>query len=793
MKGIICILLLIVVAISGFAQNKITPQTYSGHITGAEGEAVEYATVILLQEERQKAGAVTDDEGNFTVEANTGSYTLVVQCVGYEPTRKSVVLPAARRDSLVLKTSAFSLKEVVVQARNIERKADRFVMVVPSASGKDGTELLTEAPGVWLAEDGISINGSAGTKVFIDNREIKLKGEELLSYLRSLKSDDVRQIEIIPIAGAEYDANTRGGVVRISLRHRQNNGMQGNVSMGTSLSSSLQRYIPAASVHARIGKWSINAAGSGIFTPDNQGATTAAREYATDDMRFNSSSELNVRSNYGTGRIGTVFEPDTLNSFGAEIEYIGQSSKDRSYSRTALSKAGFRIDSDGDFYQRSDYNTLAATANYLRRMDDKGSILKMIVDYANKKSIGNNDYQVIEQTSAGRNDSLYRSRADATYDIITSDISYLKQIRKDMSFHVGVKYTHTYMDDNSSYEGLSKQQVWEPNPAYGYALKYKENILGAYASFATELGKWLLMAGLRGEYTRTADESASIKRDYVDLFPNLSATYAFDRLKKWMFVGQYSRNIERPAFYQLNPNRIQTSDYSYQIGNPYLRPTYINRLSATLVYSYRYTLTVGGNLHHDLIREFCKEDAVNPDVSYITPENHHTENHWFVALGVPLQPFSWCNLTANLVGVWQDIQMTEESPYSGHFLYFANVNAAFQLPADYSLEVQYSGTSRLYSGNSEVAPRHTINLFARKKLAGNRLLLTAAVNNLFDRQNGYINRMEAYAAKSHYESGISGRIFKVSLTWNFNSGKRVKKSSVERSSDSERKRLNEKE
>ena len=82
---------------------------------------------------------------------------------------------------------------------------------------------------------------------------------------------------------------------------------------------------------------------------------------------------------------------------------------------------------------------------------------------------------------------------------------------------------------------------------------------------------------------------------------------------------------ERPPFYTLNPNRIQSSDYSYQIGNPYLRPTYINRFSVTLVYNYRYTVTVGGNLHHDLIREFCKQDVANPDVSYITYENHDRE------------------------------------------------------------------------------------------------------------------------------------------------------------------------
>lgn len=223
------LLIWVTISISGFAQYEAKPMVYSGHIIGTEGEAVAYATVVLLQEERQKAGTVTDSLGNFAVETHTGSYTLIAQCIGYEPTQKNVILPTTRPDTLVLKASAFSLKEVVVQARNIVRKADRFVLVVPSASGKDGTELLSEAPGVWLADDGISINGASGTKVFVDNREIKLKGEELLSYLRALKSDNVKQIEIIPIAGAEYDANTRGGVIQIYLRRRQDNGMLGNI------------------------------------------------------------------------------------------------------------------------------------------------------------------------------------------------------------------------------------------------------------------------------------------------------------------------------------------------------------------------------------------------------------------------------------------------------------------------------------------------------------------------------------------------------------------------------------
>ena len=791
MRNILLFLFLFTAGIPVIAQNPAVKTIYSGQVTDQKGEAVEYATVLLLQTDKQEAGTVTDSLGNFRLETHTDIYTLRVQCIGYEPIQETIKLPIAGPVSILLRPSAFSLKEVVVQARNIERKADRFILSVPPSAGKDGTELLSQAPGVWLSNDNISINGASGTKVYVDNREIKLTGEELLTYLRALKSENIKRIEVIPVAGAEYDASTRGGVIQITLRNRQENGVQGSVTMGTILAPSYSRYTPSAVLNARAGAWTFNAAASGIFTPENKSEMNSFREYTGEDNRFTSFSKLDNRANYGTGRFGLTWEPDTLNSFGAEIEYIGQASKVNSYSQTELTKGSFPINSTGDYFQRNEYNTFTATANYLRNLDNQGSLLKFIVDYAGKKSTGNNDYYVLRQAASQQSDTTYRSYADATYDIVTSDLSLYRYIKKGMSLKAGLKYTYTNMNDHSRYEGLSGQQ-WTLNPAYGYALNYQENIAGAYASFSAEAGRWSFIAGLRGEYTRTSNRSDDIRRDYFDLFPNLNVTYAFDRLKTLMIIGQYSRNIERPAFHSLSPNHIQLSDYSYQIGNPYLKPTYINRFNVTWVYQYRYTVTVGGNLHHNLIREFCKQDVNNPDISYITPENHSTENHWFIAINLPFQPVHWCDLTANFVGVKQDIRMSESAALAKHYLMFANVLANFHLPAGYNMEIQYGGASRLYSGNSEVAPRHTLDLTFRKKFMNDRLLATAGVNNIFNRYNSYVNNLDAYRTQAHYKEAYAGRTFKVSLTWNFNSGKKVVKKKIERSSESEFNRLNEK-
>ncbi len=91
-----------ILAIGGGSAQKISGQTvYKAHVSDAEGNAVEYATAVLLSGEKQVGGAVANSDGDFSMEAEAGKYRLVVQCLGYEPLRKELILPIKRRDSLI--------------------------------------------------------------------------------------------------------------------------------------------------------------------------------------------------------------------------------------------------------------------------------------------------------------------------------------------------------------------------------------------------------------------------------------------------------------------------------------------------------------------------------------------------------------------------------------------------------------------------------------------------------------------------------------------------------------------
>ena len=118
-------------------------------------------------------------------------------------------------DTARLQNSEVLLDEIHVSASRIQRKADRYVMQVSPDVNQDGMELLRQAPGVWISEGQVSINGSTGTKIYVNGREIRLEGELLTSYLQSLRSEDIRSIEVEPFAGAEQDAQSKGGAIHI--------------------------------------------------------------------------------------------------------------------------------------------------------------------------------------------------------------------------------------------------------------------------------------------------------------------------------------------------------------------------------------------------------------------------------------------------------------------------------------------------------------------------------------------------------------------------------------------------
>ena len=102
------------------------------------------------------------------------------------------------------------------------------------------------------------------------------------------------------------------------------------------------------------------------------------------------------------------------------------------------------------------------------------------------------------------------------------------------------------------------------------------------------LNKLTLIAGLRYEYLDSRYYEGGVKmgdesRTYSDLFPSLMLMYPLKNVRARL---SYSRNINRPAFSQLSGNVKYINRYTYESGNPYLKPSYRDNLSLALNYKW---------------------------------------------------------------------------------------------------------------------------------------------------------------------------------------------------------------
>ena len=230
MKKLILLIVILASAVSQLPAARLYPST--GRVVDEQGNAVEYATVVLLKGSEQVAGRTTDARGRFELKAAPGNYTLQIQFLGFDPIKKAVRVELDNDlGDFVMRSSATDIESVVVKAQLVRREADRFVVDVanaPAAIGKDGIELLERAPGVWIDGEKISINGKSGSKVYINDRELRMEPEQLLTYLRSLRAEEIQKIEVVPTTGADYDADSAGGAIRITLRKRRENGIDGS-------------------------------------------------------------------------------------------------------------------------------------------------------------------------------------------------------------------------------------------------------------------------------------------------------------------------------------------------------------------------------------------------------------------------------------------------------------------------------------------------------------------------------------------------------------------------------------
>lgn len=805
MKNFFCLIVSLFVTFAAVAQTT----KFNGRVTNNQGTAIEYATIFLTPKGEvyrpdgtNHHGAIASQEGTFTFEVPAGDYTLEISFLGYQTKRVDITIDSTTPTlTIALEESPEVIEEITLKGDMIVREADRFVMHNLSeshlAKGRDSYDMLKLAPGVWADNNGsISINGKSGVKIIINEREVRMTGDQLMAYLKAIPAENLQKIEILPQSGADYDANSASGVIKITLHRQRESGTSGSVTLGGGFSTTSPSYTidPNININHKSGRWSTYSSLSLAqyqFTLGANGSMMETTEY--DNGATLTSTSTSVSNNrHGGGMLGTIYELSDHSSVGVEYNIWHSPARPDYTTSTLLYTLGEESELNESHYeQRKTRTNQSVTANYIHKLNNDETTLKIIGDWAGTSTSGLNTNQnrmvrTVGGTSLPAIDSLYSNNSLANYSYYTLTTAVEHKLSDISTLSFGAKYTltDTYSTTDYSYK---KGNEWVDLTSYNQLTDYNEHIGALYGIFSTLFSSGAsLSTGLRAEYTSIP----ALNEEYVSLFPHINYSQPLNPTGSVILSASYKRGISRPSFWQMNPVRNQLSEYAYQVGNPDLRPVYSNELSLTTILLQRYSLTLGAYLQDGIISQLSMVDEADPSgrtLKYIH-SNLNNLYQYYIQLSVPAQLTPWWTLNANVLGVMLDQRITSEDSNNRTFTAQGFMTNTFTLTKGWSVDLSGYFMTDAHIGNLTQKGNGNISLSVRKQLLEDKMTISVGVNNLFDSHERVVSTGEGFISR-HNEPNFWTRSINLSIRYNFQAGKMFRIRSVESGADDEKGRM----
>jgi len=756
----------------------------------SENTPIVYANVVLYNATDSSMTKVETSDAQGVVLFSGipfGTYFLEASYVGYDDlVKKGIEISDASKSidlgKMTFETSAVALEEAVITASRVmvEIKPDRTVFNVEgtiNSAGDNAMGLLRKAPGVLVDNnDNISVLSRSGVLVYVDGRRLPLTGDDLTNYLQNLPAEQIDKIDIITNPGAKYEAQGNAGIIDIRLKKDKNLGSTGSVG----LNASQGRYATS----------SVNMSGN----YRNKKLNTFATLGAGLGDRYNEMNFINNQNgfvlaennldlthyNFVNYKVGSDFFINSKNTIGILISGGGGISRNNGTNDIEIGSAGSTgLDSilAAKNIRDDDRNNLNLNLNYA--FSDKGQSANIDLDYGRFR---NNSFNDQPNTYLDPTRSQVLSIVNTAFetpveiDILTFKVDYEKELGKG-KLGVGTKLSSVGTDNTFKFFDIL-EEVEILNERRSNQFDYTENVYAAYLSYGGPLSKKVsYSAGLRAEYTdATGDLMAflpSLQEDpvdfnYISYFPSLGLTYQLNQMNAISL--NYGRRINRPDYNVLNPFNIQSSELSFQKGNPFLRPEIVNNIELGYSLFYRYNLKLAYSRTSDQITRLIAPDQQNQKASFITWENLAQQEVYSMNISAPIDIRKWWSMYINLNAAYLNNQAdygdgAVVDVQAGTYSIFQQ--STFTLIKGLKGEISgyYSGPG-VWGGVFRYGPQWALNVGLQKKFLNDKLNVRLSANDLFY-TSGWSGESEFNGLVATGNGQWDSRRVALSLNYNF--------------------------
>ena len=486
-------------------------------------------------------------------------------------------------DSIV-ETSINVLDEIVITKKKVlyTQKSDRLVFNVENSIVSEGgtaLDVLSRAPGVVVSQDGdLSIRGQQGVAVMINGKLTQLSQKELANYLKSTTSSNIKQIEVITNPSSKYDAAGKAGIINIILKKPSISGLKGTAftsyargrknrtNSGVNLSYNKEKL-------GVYGNYSYTFRGEEERKKFNQTQYTdqTRQQVSTTNYQTSITDEPLTSNNF---KIGTQYEISPKTNIEAYLDAkIGRYENIADGTNTllnAMNQPQFDAVTYNDSKEKWFDYTYAFSG--VHKFNTEGKNMSFDFEYETSK-FRSNQFQSANNIIGTTDINDRRGYIPSQLRVFTGKVDFTNPLKEKQSIEWGFKASIKNNDNPSVYEYYENNQ-WLIDPNSTNHFEYKEQIYAAYANYKYQLGNLNIQGGLRSEYTaidilqKTLNEEH--KDDYLKWFPSLSLKYEFT--SNHSVHASYSKRINRPSQFDLNPFRFYDDSFNYSQGNPNLIP-----------------------------------------------------------------------------------------------------------------------------------------------------------------------------------------------------------------------------
>ncbi|MDP4172905.1 MAG: outer membrane beta-barrel family protein [Bacteroidota bacterium] len=720
----------------------------SGKVIDAQtGKPVDYATVVVFKEENktQVTGSITKTDGSFEVpELKADKYYLEVSFIGYEKQTIPFELMSstANLDLGVIKLDqkAVSLKNVVVEGQRVPftYQVDKKVINVDKfATAVSGTavDVLENVPSISVDVDGnVSLRGSGSFKVLVDGRPSIIDAQDLL---QQVPASAIENIEIITNPSVKYDPEGVAGIINLVMKKNENNGLSGVINLNGGLKD---KYGSDLSFEYKTPLYSAS------FGMDlrHRNMTDDRDEIRRYDYENNTSEITSSGSGSWMRGGGGIRGAINFNLGDNDVLGIGANYHNRNMKRTSssnytelqslsqLQPTYYMNTSEG----KRNGDNVNFDLNFQHKFPLKGHEISADVTYEKQNG---DDENISEMLSNKIISSGKKTTEGGPGHELHTKIDYTLPFGDFDKFEAGLEGKSEFEDESTKYyEYNIPSSQYMQNFDYSFSTKSRNDgysVYSVYSGIFEELG---YQVGLRGEYTyrkvEIPSKDAIFNIDRWDYFPTFHFSYKLSSGQQ--FMASYSKRIQRPNGWQLEPFDTWVDANTVHRGNPGLEPELVDSYEFGFQTLLGNLVSLSTELYHRVNNS--KIDGVksvySDNVTLQTFANIGKDYSTGAEIMASVELFKlWdIDLMGNLYNYLLKTDVNGESTTKESFNWHGKMSNSLKLTSTLSLQLNADYNSPTVAYQSKTDDSFSLDMAVKKEFMNKQLSLTLQAKNILN-------------------------------------------------------------